>query len=114
MQLCSVHGITGGKLCDSIGVSRNLMTDLKLGRRTNLSAPMAKKIADYFGITVDEVLNGKKEDPAVENHSEVEEELQRFRDVDRGLLEVTKDMTIEEVRLLTKFAEELKKTNRGY
>lgn len=115
LLLCQAKGITAGRLCKELNLSRGLISDLRAGRRSGISAATAKKIADYFGVTVDEVLNGRKEeDPAVENHSEVEEELQRFRDVDRGLFQVTKDMTVQEVELLTKFALELKRSNRGY
>lgn len=50
--LCTQHGITGGKLCDELGLSRGLLTDLKMGRKKSLYAETAWKIANYFGVSV--------------------------------------------------------------
>lgn len=51
-DLCEKRGIKGGKLCTDIGISKGLLTDLKMGRRTGVSAMTAQKIASYFGVTV--------------------------------------------------------------
>lgn len=50
--LCIQHGITGGKLCADLGLSRSLLTDLKMGRKKDLYATTAYKIAKYFGVSV--------------------------------------------------------------
>ena len=50
--LCSQHGITGSKLCSDLGLSRSLLTDLKMGRKKDLYATTAYKIAKYFGVSV--------------------------------------------------------------
>ena len=50
--LCAQHNITGGKLCANIGISRGILTDLKAGRKKDLAATTAYKIAKYFGVTV--------------------------------------------------------------
>ena len=50
--LCAKHGITGGKLCADVGISRGILTDLKMGRKKDLTATTAYKIAKYFGVTV--------------------------------------------------------------
>lgn len=52
MKLCNERGIKGGKMCTDIGISKGLLTDLKMGRRTGVSAVTAQKIADYFGVSV--------------------------------------------------------------
>ena len=52
MALCESRGISGGKLCTEIGISKGIITDLKYGRQKSLSASTAQKIADYFGVTV--------------------------------------------------------------
>lgn len=52
MMLCSEKGITGGKLCADIGMSRGILTDLKMGRQTGVSAVNAQKIAAYFNVSV--------------------------------------------------------------
>lgn len=57
-NLCRQNGIKGGKMCADLGLSRSLMSDLKYGRKKSISAETAQKIADYFGVTVFEILNG--------------------------------------------------------
>ena len=51
-NLCTQRGIRPGRLCDETGLSRGLMTDLKMGRKKSVSAETAQKIAAYFGVSV--------------------------------------------------------------
>ena len=50
--LCADRGITGTKLCSELGISRGILTDLKMGRKKDLYATTAYKIAKYFGVSV--------------------------------------------------------------
>ena len=50
--LCSQHNITPGKMCVDLGLSRGLITDLKMGRKKDIYATTAWKIANYFGVSV--------------------------------------------------------------
>ena len=50
--LCAQRNIRPGRLCAELGLSRSLMTDLKMGRKKGLSAETAQKIADYLGVSV--------------------------------------------------------------
>lgn len=50
--LCAQHNITPGKLCADLGISRGIITDLKAGRKKDLYATTAYKIAKYFGVSV--------------------------------------------------------------
>ena len=59
--LCEQKGIKGGRLCTDTGISKGLLTDLKMGRRTGVSAVTAQKIADYFGVTVGYLLGEETE-----------------------------------------------------
>ena len=52
LDLCEKRGIKGGKMCTDIGISKGLLTDLKMGRRTGVSAVTAQKIAAYFNVSV--------------------------------------------------------------
>lgn len=68
LALCESRGIKGGKMCTDIGISKGLLTDLKMGRRTGVSAVTAQKIAAYFDVSVgyllgEEEKNEKKEQP---------------------------------------------------
>ena len=54
--LCSERNIRPGRLCNDLGLSRGLVTDLKMGRKKSLNAETAQKIAAYFGISVGQLL----------------------------------------------------------
>jgi len=60
-KLCQDKGIRPGRLCDELGLSRGLMTDLKMGRKKSVSAQTAQKIAVFFGVSVGQLLG--QEDP---------------------------------------------------
>lgn len=52
IALCNERGIKGGRMCTDIGMSKGILTDLKMGRQTGVSAANAQKIASYFGVSV--------------------------------------------------------------
>ena len=60
-NLCERAQIRPGKLCDELGLSRGLMTDLKMGRKKSVSAQTAQKIAGYFGVSVGYLLGDEPE-----------------------------------------------------
>lgn len=55
-KLCQEKGIRPGRLCDELGISRGLMTDLKMGRKKSVSAETAQKIAGFFSVSVGQLL----------------------------------------------------------
>lgn len=61
IALCESKGIKGGKMCTDTGISKGLLTDLKMGRRTGVSAVTAQKIAAYFGVSVGYLLGEEDE-----------------------------------------------------
>ncbi len=62
-QLCAGKGIRPGRLCDEIGISRGLMTDLKMGRKKSVNAETAQKIAAFFGVSVGYLLGQEDSQP---------------------------------------------------
>ena len=50
--LCTQFNITPGKLCTELGISRGIITDLKMGRKKDLNATTAYKIAKHLGVSV--------------------------------------------------------------
>lgn len=60
-KLCAQKGIRPGHLCNELGLSRGLMTDLKMGRKKSVSAQTAQKIAAYFGVSVGYLLGKETE-----------------------------------------------------
>ena len=61
-SLCDKKGIRPGRLCDELGLSRGLMTDLKKGRKKTLNAETAQKIAGFFGVSVGYLLGQEESD----------------------------------------------------
>ena len=61
-SLCQKKGIRPGRLCDELGLSRGLMTDLKMGRKKTLNAETAQKIAGFFGVSVGHLLGQEESD----------------------------------------------------
>ena len=59
--LCNEKGIRPGRLCDALGLSRSLMTDLKMGRKKTVNAQTAQKIADFLGVSVAFLLGSSEE-----------------------------------------------------
>ena len=79
--LCEEKGIKGAKMCTDTGISKGLLTDLKMGRRTGVSAVTAQKIASYFGVSVGYLLGEeeKEEKPTV-NDDELSENVKMLVD----------------------------------
>lgn len=70
LELCESRGIKGGKMCTDIGISKGLLTDLKMGRRTGVSAVTAQKIATYFNVSVGYLLGEEEKDEKKEQSTE--------------------------------------------
>ena len=58
-SLCDERGISGYKLCKDIGMQPSVLTDLKKGRQTGLTAKNADKVANYFGVSVGYLLGNE-------------------------------------------------------
>lgn len=60
VQLLQKYGVTPYKVAKETGVSQSSLTDWKKGRSTPKSDTM-KKIADYFGVTIEYLMTGNEE-----------------------------------------------------
>lgn len=63
MSLCKSKGISGYRLCKDLGLQPSVLTDLKMGRQSGVSAQNAEKIASYFGVSVGYLLGKNMEKP---------------------------------------------------
>lgn len=95
-SLCSLKGISGAKMCTDVGISKGLITDLKMGRRTGVSAVTAQKIADYFGVTVGYLLG--KEEKVTDWKKETPDQLV-LTGVDKELYELLMQIPEEQKKL---------------
>ena len=59
-QLLQKHNITAYKVAKETGVTQTALSNWKSGRSTPTTKTL-KKIADYFGVTVDYLMTGKEE-----------------------------------------------------
>ena len=97
-SLCQSQGIRPGRLCDELGISRGLMTDLKMGRKKGVSAQTAQKIAAYFGVSVGYLLGDEGSDAvSAEQKKDVLEEVDvafygDFKELDEEQKEAVRDM----------------------
>lgn len=79
IALCTERGIKGGKMCTDIGMSKGILTDLKMGRQSGISTANAQKIASYFGVTVGYLLGEEeKKETAAENGNGLSEAKQQL------------------------------------
>lgn len=94
IELCNQRGIKGGKMCTDIGMSKGILTDLKMGRQAGISAANAQKIASYFGVSVGYLLGKEEKKEAVaENDND-------FSDTKQQLLALAEDCTEDEAEKL--------------
>ena len=77
MELCKAQNITGYRLCKDIGLTPAALTDLKMGRKKELSAKNTDKIATYFGVSVGYLL-GTETEKAPIPEDERQKELDRL------------------------------------
>lgn len=90
-KLCAQKGIRPGHLCNELGLSRGLMTDLKMGRKKSVSAQTAQKIAAYFGVSVGYLLGEQAENADVLDQVDVAF-YGDFKELDEDDKEAVRDM----------------------
>lgn len=90
IRLCEEKGIKGGKMCSDIGMSKGILTDLKMGRQNGISATNAQKIASYFNVSVGYLLGeeDKQKQPTKSELSDRKKEfIQRVENMSDSQLE---------------------------
>lgn len=95
VRLCNSVGKAPSAVALELGISKSAVSNWK-HQRNEMTAATALKIADYFGITVDELKNGVKKQPSIPKDEELnksdavwdlrEAVLERFPDYDVGQL----------------------------
>lgn len=91
-------------MCTDIGISKGLLTDLKMGRRTGVSAVTAQKIAAYFDVSVgyllgEEEMGIKKEQPI---------EIDGLSDDLKELIMHLKELPEDKIQMLLQVAKSIK------
>lgn len=104
VALCNERGIKPGRVCADTGLSRGMMSDLKMGRTKELSAKNTKIIADYFGVTTDYLLTGEdtKKAPTSDGERPI-----TIDDFTFAMQNETKDLTEMDKQILLSMAKQL-------
>lgn len=103
VELCKEKGVNITQMCREAGIPRATLSELKMGRTLALSAKNMNKLASYFGVTMDQLVNDqeteiKKETPTPNNGSE-----RSYEDVELTEAFMRADeATREAIRLLLK------------
>jgi len=91
--LCEQNNIRPGRLCDLLGLSRSLMTDLKMGRKKTVSAETAHKIAGFFRVSVEYLMGQESAGAARDVLEEVDLAFYGdFKTLDEDEKETVRDM----------------------
>lgn len=72
VQLCEKKGVSTYKVCKELGISQGTISNWK-NRGNNLSTSILKKIADYFGVSVDVFFNDIDWNPKTQEITEIDE-----------------------------------------
>lgn len=98
--LCKEKGVRPGRMCDDLGISRGLMTDLKMGRKKTVNAQTAQKIASYLGVTVARLLGHESGDVLdeidVAFYGEFKELTEEQRQTVRDMVRLMRQRTLAE------------------
>lgn len=93
LSLCNRDGIRPGRLCDELGISRGLITDLKMGRKKSVSAETAQKIAAFFGVSVGYLLGQEEISQPADILDQVDVAFYGdFKELDEAQKEAVRDM----------------------
>lgn len=107
-ELCQDEGISIGKMCKDLSISRGNLTELKMERIKTLKTENLTKISEYFGVSVDYLLGKEtKEKPLVNDDEELTEYLEQLRTRPelKMMFQLTKDATKEDVEKAVKVIE---------
>lgn len=104
IKLCAVHDKSPTAVSKEIGLSNAAASGWKNGKKP--SAVTKQKLADYFGVTVEELTGEEqKEKPNTLNGIELE----KLSPARRALLEALKDMDDENIMKIVRIAQAVKK-----
>ena len=114
-HLLQSYGISAYKFCKDTGISQSTISTWK--RKGNLiNGEIAKKISDYFNVSVDYIMTGEEKKGGDkyylnEETAQVAQEIFENKEL-RALFDVQKDMPPEDLRALHSMALALKRKER--
>lgn len=114
-KLLQIYGVTPYKVSKETGISQSTLSDWKKGKITPKSDTM-KKIADYFGVSVDYLMTGTEREETGkyyfdEETAEMAQKLFENRDL-RVLFDAAQDASSEDLKTTYDMLMALKKKER--
>ena len=109
-ELCKKKGISVGRMCNELGISRGNLTELKMERIKTLKTENLSKIAGYFGVTIDSLLGAEEKAPGRGTRG-VEEADIKFA-LFNGAEDITDEM-YEEVKAFARFVQQREREKRN-
>lgn len=103
-SLCRDKGETVTDMCRDTNISRTRLSELKTGRTQRLSTEILQRIAEYFGVSVDYLLNGTKNPPADGRGT--------ISDTTRKLYDIIDTSTEEDRKLMLEMIEVIKRRGK--
>jgi len=97
---CAEKGVSVSRMCLETGMSKSTMSSLKRGVTKDLSAPTLKKIADYLGVTISQLLGEETKKEPVSGGDELIEILEAAKERSdlRALFMLAKDTPPDEIK----------------
>lgn len=89
-ELCELKGVTPYRVCKETGLTTATISNWKAGRYTPKQDKL-QKIADYFGVTIEYLMTGKKEEVQSEVTLTPKDERDITKDLDRIMNEIIKN-----------------------
>lgn len=114
-HLLQSFGVSAYKFCKDTGIPQSTISTWKK-KRNLINGEMAKKIADYFGVSVDYLMTGEEKEGDKyylnDETAQVAQEIFENKEL-RALFDVQRDMDADDLRALHNMALALKRKERG-
>lgn len=115
-QLLQKSGLSTYRVSKDTGIAQSVFSSWKNGISTPKQDKM-KKIADYFGVSVEYLMTGKEKDGGEiyylnDETAQVAQEIFENKEL-RALFDIQRDMEPEDLRALHQMALALKRKERG-
>jgi transcriptional regulator with XRE-family HTH domain len=89
-KLCEENGVTPYRVCKETGITTATISNWKAGRYVPKQDKM-KKIADFFGVSVDYLMTGKEESGKKESEFTTRDKRDIAKDLDRIMEEISSE-----------------------
>ena len=114
-RLCKAHGVTPYRVSEATGIKTSSLSGWKAGRY-NLKTEKLKKIADYFGVSIEYLMTGEEPEEKEGYYvnpktADMAQELYDNKDL-RLLFDASRNATPEQLRLIRDLVLQMTKGNR--